>query len=150
MRPVAELELMDERELGNEASQTCGKVLIVNKAAELGRFDGYQLAHRYLRTIGLVLRKKNGGVEPGWYMDILQASSGKNMQACFDPWKRQSEKEMKQKIAEIKRKGRSLDTFGEQLRIYNQETDEGKPHTRSAEQIREQYERSLKEAPTPK
>lgn len=84
VRPVAELELMNEEELGGQAVFACGSVITGRGVRELGQPLQERLANQYLRTIGLVLRKKNEASYKTWYLDIVKASVKDNRQACYD------------------------------------------------------------------
>jgi hypothetical protein len=84
VRPVAELELMDESELKGEAVHACTGIIVGRAFIKLGQPQQHRLASQYLRTIGLVVRKKNGGGYSTWYAEILTASIRESTQACFD------------------------------------------------------------------
>jgi hypothetical protein len=75
VRSVAELELMNKSELGMAAAHACTGVIVGKEYVKLGQSDRYRIANQYLRTIGLVLRKKNNGSFPMWYAETLKASS---------------------------------------------------------------------------
>lgn len=91
-KTVAELELMNERELQFEASDVCGMVAVENavpmpveapahRARQAGRVvDGLN----YLELIGRVVRKSHGGEYPQWMLDVLHAASGAETIKCVD------------------------------------------------------------------
>jgi hypothetical protein len=86
MRPIAELQLMNESELVSEARKACSELAIRYKVtSEAGLPEYARLvpeASQYLNTISLVARQKNNGNYPDWYMNMLQASNGKDWAAC--------------------------------------------------------------------
>jgi hypothetical protein len=88
-KSIAELELMNQNDLAFEAYYPCGEVTLYNKFKVVSSADALEHstqmldAANYLRAIGLVARKKNGGTDTLWLRSMLDAEEGTDMNACL-------------------------------------------------------------------
>lgn len=88
VKPISELDLMNDPELHKEAAVICKLIIFANSqhAASLGAKE--LLLNRtiryleYLQTISRVARKKNGGEFPEWINQIKRAATGRVQEAC--------------------------------------------------------------------
>jgi hypothetical protein len=91
-KSVAELELMNDNELAQEASYVCmvGAVAIKNDFhsdnvdIKIRGIEKQGEANAYLETIERVLRKAHAGQTPKWIKDMESASSAGNDSRCVD------------------------------------------------------------------
>lgn len=70
-KPIAELDLMNDRELALEAVQGCIEAVGADK---LGDPDKMGRGFDYMRRVALVARKR-AGAEPVWVADIQHAAT---------------------------------------------------------------------------
>jgi hypothetical protein len=94
-KPVAELELMDDKELLVEATEVCGTIAIQNKIpfpnGTRERLDQLRLVvagQQYLQTVSRVARKKNDGQMPAWVEEVRKTAEGADPLACVELSKR--------------------------------------------------------------
>jgi hypothetical protein len=93
-KPVAELELMDDAELANEALQACKAGAITGKTySDSGilslRIEGARIhgeASEYQQTIALVARKTHHGTVPPWVPAMQSAYAAEDAAGCLNVW----------------------------------------------------------------
>jgi hypothetical protein len=97
-KSVAQLELMDDAELAEQAKKACWSMAMYNKlkdkydslssnysrafAYKQQKIREWQQAHNYLDTIRLVVRKKHNGDTPDWVGQMQEASRGTEYGPC--------------------------------------------------------------------
>jgi hypothetical protein len=91
VKPIAELALMTEEELANEARHACMDMTVGNTMRkQFGSFGmdkwapEWQRAYNYLQTIRLVVRKQHGGNIPVWFITMQEASLTLDSKPCVD------------------------------------------------------------------
>ncbi len=130
-KPIAELDLMEEYELTREAYTPCltGAIAQQSLKAKSSRPQFSEQGSRafvseqtrlisdafdYIRTIGLVARKKGGGIEPDWAEEMESAALDGHPDTCSTIKNRVFEAFIeKQKMEENKRVTRLRPTMGE-------------------------------------
>jgi len=97
-KPVAELELMTQKELAREAAGPCISYAIIKqmvkekensdpsaarKYQSLGNNQQIE-AMNYVQTIGRVARKQNGGKDPEWPLNMMTAMAKGESDRCYN------------------------------------------------------------------
>jgi hypothetical protein len=90
IKPIAELELMTQRELAWEAERACHKLVALNQirsrfsaTAMASQASNQYRAEDYMQTVGRVARKLNGGTMPLWVGEMDSASRTSDALACY-------------------------------------------------------------------